>query len=179
VNNPDSIKFYKKVSSEDTYDFLRFYIDGNMLGEWSGTTDVWSLAKYPVTAGAHIFKWEYSKDVTQTGGSDCAWVDYIVFPGGTADGINNFETSNNKFDLNCYPNPFNQSTTLTYSLSKASNVVLTVYNSYGKEVSVLVNSKQTEGLHNIVFDGSNLSAGMYYCVLKSDDMIITKKIINN
>jgi hypothetical protein len=179
VNANDSIKFYKKVSSEEDYDYLKFYIDGNMIDSWSGTADVWSLVKYPVTGGYHIFKWEYMKDVSLTGGDDCALVDYIVFPAGVGDGINNFETSNNKFELNCYPNPFNQSTTLTYSLNNASNVVLTVYNSFGKEVSVLINSKQTEGIHNIVFDGSNLSAGVYYCVLKTDNKIITKKIINN
>jgi hypothetical protein len=124
MNTPDSIKFYKKVSSESTYDFLRFYIDGNMIEEWSGTSDVWSLEKYPVTAGYHIFKWEYMKDFYQIGGSDCAWIDYIVLPEGVPDRINNFETSNNKFDLNCYPNPFKQYTTLTYSLNKPTTVIL-------------------------------------------------------
>jgi hypothetical protein len=74
-----NITFYKKVSSENNYDYLRFYIDNVEKGEWSGTVD-WSLQSYPVTTGVHTFKWEYSKDGSQTGGSDCAWVDYIEFP---------------------------------------------------------------------------------------------------
>ncbi len=74
------ISFYKKVSSESGYDFLRFYIDGGSeQGEWSGEVD-WSQESYPVTTGTHIFKWEYSKDGSESNGSDCAWVDYIEFP---------------------------------------------------------------------------------------------------
>ncbi|OIP05844.1 MAG: hypothetical protein AUJ97_00010 [Bacteroidetes bacterium CG2_30_32_10] len=62
-------------------------------------------------------------------------------------------------------------------MDKSSNVSLIVYNSYGKEVNVLVNnSKQSEGLHNVVLSGSKLSAGVYYCVLKTDGNVITKKI---
>jgi hypothetical protein len=89
-------------------------------------------------------------------------------------GINTIET--NKLDFVCYPNPFNNTSTITYTLAKPENVSLKVYNSYGKEVSVLVNNKQAEGSHKIVFDRTGLSAGIYYCVLKSDDNIITRKI---
>lgn len=74
-----SISFYKKVSSEGNYDFLRFYIDGQEQGAWSGEVD-WSMEEYLVSEGLHTFTWTYSKDGSATGGSDAAWVDYIVFP---------------------------------------------------------------------------------------------------
>lgn len=74
-----SISFYKKVSSEGTYDFLKFYIDGNEQDAWSGEVE-WSMEEYDISEGLHTFKWEYSKDGSQAGGSDAAWVDYIVFP---------------------------------------------------------------------------------------------------
>lgn len=74
-----SISFYKKVSSEGNYDFLRFYIDGQEQDAWSGEVE-WSKSEYELSEGLHTFKWEYSKDVGVTGGSDAAWVDYIVFP---------------------------------------------------------------------------------------------------
>lgn len=74
-----SISFYKKVSSEATYDFLKFYIDGTEQGAWSGEVD-WSMEEYDVSEGLHTFKWTYIKDGSATGGSDAAWVDYIVFP---------------------------------------------------------------------------------------------------
>ncbi|MCB2221346.1 MAG: PKD domain-containing protein [Bacteroidetes bacterium] len=75
------IGFFKKVSSEATYDFLRFYIDGEMMDQWSGTV-AWSEATYNVTAGLHTFKWAYEKDQSVSNGSDCAWVDYITLPSG-------------------------------------------------------------------------------------------------
>lgn len=71
--------FYYKVSSEGTYDKLKFYIDETMQGEWSGEI-AWSLAEYTLTAGEHNLRWEYSKDGSVDTGEDCAWVDYIVFP---------------------------------------------------------------------------------------------------
>ncbi|GAB1366583.1 hypothetical protein MASR1M36_14540 [Candidatus Cloacimonadaceae bacterium] len=76
----DNIRFWRKVSSENNYDFLKFFIDGTELGSWSGS-QAWAEMTYPVSAGSRTFKWTYSKDVSQTGGSDCAWIDDIVFPG--------------------------------------------------------------------------------------------------
>ena len=73
------ISFNRKVSSEANYDYLRFYIDNTQMGSWSGTSS-WTEEIYPVTAGNHTFKWEYTKDQAVVGGSDCGWIDYIVFP---------------------------------------------------------------------------------------------------
>jgi subtilisin family serine protease len=79
VTQDDAISFFSKVSSELGYDYLRFYIDDVMQGEWSGET-AWSLQFYPVTAGLRTFRWTYSKDGSETTGSDCAWLDNIAFP---------------------------------------------------------------------------------------------------
>ncbi len=78
----DEISFFRKVSSEDEWDFLRFYIDGVQKGEWSGE-ESWAEESYPVTSGNHTFKWAYEKDGSVSNGDDQAWVDYIVFPGGS------------------------------------------------------------------------------------------------
>jgi len=74
-----TISFYYRVSSESGWDYLRFYVDNVQKGEWSGTVN-WSLAEYPVGDGDHTFRWTYSKDGSQSAGSDCGWVDYITFP---------------------------------------------------------------------------------------------------
>jgi len=73
------ISFYKKVSSEATYDYLKFYIDGSLQDSWSGEVE-WSKEEYEVSAGSHAFKWEYMKDSGVSNGSDAAWVDFIVMP---------------------------------------------------------------------------------------------------
>ena len=80
VSADDSISFYFKTSSESNYDFLKFYIDGTTaLASWSGTNS-WTRAAFPVSTGNHTFKWEYMKDGSVSSGSDCAWLDYIIFP---------------------------------------------------------------------------------------------------
>jgi uncharacterized membrane protein len=73
------ISFWLKVSSEATYDELSFAIDGQAQDSWSGTV-AWQEATYEVTAGNHTFTWTYEKDYSMSSGSDCAWVDDIVFP---------------------------------------------------------------------------------------------------
>lgn len=85
VSTDDEISFYYMVSSESGYDYLRFYIDSEMQDEWSGEV-AWTEANYPVTAGDHTFKWEYSKDGSVVSGGDKAGVDFITFPafGGAA-----------------------------------------------------------------------------------------------
>jgi len=79
VMEEDSISFYVKVSSEPDYDFLKFYINSTMVGQWSGETN-WQRVSFPVTAGQKTFKWVYSKDSNSIGGDDAAWIDYVIFP---------------------------------------------------------------------------------------------------
>jgi uncharacterized repeat protein (TIGR01451 family) len=75
----DSISFYVKVSSEEGYDFLNFYIDSQIVGQWSGNKP-WQRISFPVSAGSHNFKWNYDKDANTSSGSDCAWIDFIELP---------------------------------------------------------------------------------------------------
>ncbi|MCD4735441.1 MAG: hypothetical protein K8R53_05325 [Bacteroidales bacterium] len=79
VTAAGNISFYRKVSSEGNYDFLRFYIDGTEQAYWSGTV-AWGQFSVSVSPGVHIFQWTYSKDNNTSSGSDCAWIDYIIFP---------------------------------------------------------------------------------------------------
>ncbi|MFH1319824.1 MAG: C25 family cysteine peptidase [Bacteroidota bacterium] len=75
----DSISFYKKVSSEQDWDFLEFYIDNTKMDEWSGVIG-WSREVYPVAAGFHTFKWVYIKDTWYEDNDDCSWIDAVVLP---------------------------------------------------------------------------------------------------
>lgn len=70
------ISFYRKVSSEASFDYLRFYIDGVEQNKWSGSVE-WSQVSFPVTAGIHTFKWSYTKDGSVSSGEDSAWIDMI------------------------------------------------------------------------------------------------------
>ena len=79
VTGDGNVSFFRKVSSENNYDYLRFYIDGTLMDQWAGNV-AWGLATYPVSAGVHTFLWKYYKDGSVSTGEDCAWIDYIEFP---------------------------------------------------------------------------------------------------
>ncbi len=67
-----------------------------------------------------------------------------------------------KFILNsCYPNPFNPTTTFSFTLPKASNVTLVVYDVKGQHVATLVDGYRKAGTHEAVFDGKGLVSGIY------------------
>lgn len=80
VMSPDSISFYKKVSSEVDFDKLKFYIDNTLMAEWSGTSVGWTRESFAVEPGLRKFRWVYDKDFSGSGGADMAWVDYIELP---------------------------------------------------------------------------------------------------
>lgn len=60
-----------------------------------------------------------------------------------------------------YPNPFNASTTTRFRLARRQYVTMKVYDILGKEVNVLVDGVLESGLHQLTFDGSHLSTGVY------------------
>ncbi len=76
-----------------------------------------------------------------------------------------------------YPNPFNPTTTIGYVLQEKSNAKLTVFNSLGEEIAVLVNEEQDKGFHKVEFDGSKLSSGVYLFKIAAKDFVSTKKMI--
>jgi len=76
-----------------------------------------------------------------------------------------------------YPNPFNPSTDIAFSLPKATQTVLKVYNILGQEVATLVNGPMTPGSHTITFDASNLSSGVYIYRLQAGGLSIAKKMV--
>jgi hypothetical protein len=76
-----------------------------------------------------------------------------------------------------YPNPFNPSTTIEFTLPKSEFVELKVFNILGKEVTNLVSKKLNQGNHTYKFDGMNLASGVYYYQLVAGDYREVKKMI--
>ncbi|MFA3784083.1 kelch repeat-containing protein [Melioribacteraceae bacterium 4301-Me] len=78
-----------------------------------------------------------------------------------------------------YPNPFNPGTTIEYVLPKESFVNLTVYNSLGEKVAILVNEYQRNGKYKVRFTANvkNLASGIYFYSLRAGNNVITKKMI--
>jgi hypothetical protein len=76
--NPDSVKFYYKVSSETNYDYLSFRLNGIEVFRKSGEIP-WTKKAIAVPAGQNKMEWLYKKDQSVSSGADCAWIDMIDF----------------------------------------------------------------------------------------------------
>jgi hypothetical protein len=76
-----------------------------------------------------------------------------------------------------YPNPFNPVTLIKYSLPKASDVKIAVYDILGREIVTLIDEQQQPGKYEVKWDASNVSSGIYFYQLKTRDYIATKKMI--
>jgi hypothetical protein len=79
--------------------------------------------------------------------------------------------------LQNYPNPMNPSTTISYALPRRSNVILTVFNTLGQQVAMLVNGEMEAGNHDVTFDATRLASGMYLYRLQAGEFVGTKKLI--
>ena len=76
-----------------------------------------------------------------------------------------------------YPNPFNPSTKIRYSIPEHSSVTLKVFNLLGEEIETLVNGEQSAGVYEATFDASNLSSGIYFYTLQTENFSSSKKMI--
>ena len=76
-----------------------------------------------------------------------------------------------------YPNPFNPTTQIEYTIPKDGYVSLKVYNALGQEVANLINGIQKAGSHDVTFNASNLSSGVYYYRIESDNKVLVKKMM--
>ena len=75
-----------------------------------------------------------------------------------------------------YPNPFNPSTTIRFELPEADMVNLRVYSLHGQEVATLASGIHSAGRHEVNFDASSLSSGLYIYELISGNTRLTRKM---
>lgn len=77
-----------------------------------------------------------------------------------------------------FPNPFNPSTVINYSVPKDAHVSITVYNVLGERVATLVNAMRTPGQYSVVWNAGNMSSGVYlYRLSANGTTIATNKMI--
>lgn len=76
-----------------------------------------------------------------------------------------------------YPNPFNPGTTIRYDLPEQSDVKITIFNILGQTLQEEVRVNQYPGIYNYVFNGSNLTSGVYFYRIKSNSFTDTKRMV--
>ena len=147
----------------------------------TGTTYVVNITA-PATAGAGKIcatgMW-----CNGSGSSGDNWADapdkaITVVLGTTAVNENGLKKFDYSIEQN-FPNPFNPSTSINYSLGVSGNVMLKVYDITGKEVSTLVNQFQNAGVHSVSFDASKMNSGVYLYTISSGSFSQTRKMVLN
>ncbi len=109
-----------------------------------------------------------------------AWYENLQITGIINDNI----ITSNLIDLNNYPNPFNPTTTIEFSIQNNSKVELSIYNIKGQKVKQLVSGirQLPEGQHSVVWDGKDcnndsVASGIYFYKLKAGEYSKTRKML--
>lgn len=115
-------------------------------------------------------------NVTSTGSAD-----FVIIPEGTTDSQDE-QILPNTLMLSNYPNPFNPTTTISFSLNETGYTTLDIYNITGQKVNTIVEENLSAGDHQIAWDGTDLhgntlASGMYFYKLTNNNQNITKKMV--
>jgi len=97
IAGPCMLTFYWKVSSESSYDKLKFYINGVEQDNISGEIG-WAYKSYELPAGTNTVKWVYEKDSVISRGLDCGWVDSVA--------VSAIQVNRSLANAHAYPVPF-------------------------------------------------------------------------
>ena len=76
-----------------------------------------------------------------------------------------------------YPNPFNPSTNIDYSISEAGNIEIIVYDITGRQVDIIYNGYKSHGTHQAIWNATMSPSGIYYIQVHGNDDIQTQKVI--
>ena len=175
VVKDDSISFYRKVSSEAGYDFMKFHVDNQLKGEWSGYKS-WERFSYFVPAGSHTFKWTYEKDAYVSSGADKAWIDDVSFPPISTPA--SVKESINVSVIKIYPNPADDIQNLSFSLSNKASASVDLLDVNGRKVRVIYNGTLPAGNHEFNYRLEDLNSGLYFLRILMNDKQHVLKVIH-
>ncbi|MBL0106861.1 MAG: T9SS type A sorting domain-containing protein [Ignavibacteria bacterium] len=167
---------------------------GNLNGIEGAGTDWWAIRSdaniYRSTNGASSWTTAYTAagavfqdiDFKVVGGCPKGWAAGnlgVIAKMDAPTGISNINNEvPSSFDLKQnFPNPFNPTTNINFSLPKSGFVTLKVYDMIGKEVATLVNEVKTAGNYIVGFNAANLPSGAYFYRLESNSFVDTKKMM--
>lgn len=173
VADQGELGFYKKVSSEPTYDFLRFYVDGNLIDEWAGNHD-WSHEAYILNPGPHILRWSYQKDYSVNTALDAAWIDYVTLPVIQSLFVSVDEIAlTQKTGLYAYPNPFNTNCVIGLKGKGIEPVEIKVFDARG----CLIETFKSNSGQTIHWNAKGLRPGIYFVQSISGKAIETIRVV--
>ena len=181
----------KTWTSKQTDQQINGYNAGDevAIGYSVGATKYWGYSAYDDTYYELVPEGSFVSPSSMAGGKTAIVIrsnKIYAFTPGDVTSINETTTAViNSYSLEQnFPNPFNPSTTITYTIPnvtlssvEGSRVQLKIYDVLGREVTTLVNEELSAGKHETVFDASRFSSGVYFYQLKVGEFIQNKKMI--
>ena len=95
----------------------------------------------------------------------------------TVNHVGGDRTASSHLELECYPNPFNPQTTITYQLQRGSHVSIAIFDLLGRKIIQLVNEFKTAGIYHISWNAKDMASGAYFAVLKTGDYSMTRRLV--
>ncbi len=174
VTSDGQVSFARRTSTEQDYDFLRFYIDNQMMGQWSGES-AWAEVSFPVEAGSHSFRWVYEKDGIGVAGSDRCWVDQISLPPYQV-AVSTQAPDSDVVSLQVAPNPTSGPLMLSYELNREQRLAISLFDLLGREVRYF-EGRQSSGASTHNLDLGALAPGVYLLQVRGENFSETVKIV--
>lgn len=183
------LEWWQRYDVESGYDYCYVEVSSDNGTNWqqvsmySGTNTTWTKQSFDISSMVNHssnFRIRFRLTSDQSLQGTGWYVDDIKitnFQGPATYIENNTGLIPNKFSLEQnFPNPFNPSTQINYSVAKAGIVKISVFDILGKEVKTLVNEFKNPGYYAVDFDGTNLSSGFYFYRMQSGNFVDTKKM---
>lgn len=161
-----------KRSTTDIAANQEIYPDGNQSG---------LLAYWPMDEGNGKYLYDKTSNANNAEISDVIWDQGA--PMEKISGIHsNTALASDYTLLAIYPNPFNATTTINYTLSKDTNAEISIYDITGCHVITLFKQKQSAGSYSVHWNGTNdahdpIASGIYFCTLQTENDIFSEKIV--
>jgi hypothetical protein len=188
IHEGDSISFWCGAIDMQFKDSLKIWVSttGDTIPNFtmidyfkvSGPVGSWHKRSYDLSAYAgksiYFAVNYYIKDAGAFGtASDNVWIDHFTL---TGKGFGGVEPVSYKLFQN-FPNPFNPTTDISFSIAGDSRVTINIYNTVGQQVKQLVNADYKKGTYTVNFDGTDLASGVYFYKINAGDFTEKKKMV--
>ncbi len=174
---PSTCVFYLDYNNDRVPDLVRSFGDGGdepIIGDWNGNGHFTIGIYRPST---QYFWLDYNNDGTADRGFKIKR-ESGTYKLASGDDLATYNTLPTTFSLEQnYPNPFNPRTTISYSLPEASQVTLDIYNILGQKVATLVDEYQEAGEHQVNWNSTGQSSGIYFYRLKAGEATEARKML--
>ena len=145
--------------------------DDGSFNSGAASTDPWVFDHVFTMVGSNPY---YCSEHGGIGGAGMSGVITVQ----SATGVSDDNDIPNKYELmQNYPNPFNPTTIIQYSVPESGTIRLSVFNSIGEEVALLIDGFTEAGNHEVIFDSANLTSGFYFYKLQANNFTRVRKMI--